>query len=101
MSSNAVNNNPDINVLLRWVGSIGVPVLARILGNSPESYASIPVYCATQGQAALSESASSQGRRYAFFNERLREMTPGKWLEDADKRKALWSRMSEMLGQKD
>ena len=91
-----VATNAAENAGLPWaavaLGKLFLPIVARTIGNSPKSYADIPVFLAANPKSR------SLGLQYS--NERLKPLTP-KWVtEDAPKRKLVWEKLAAMVEKK-
>ncbi|KAK4701166.1 hypothetical protein P7C70_g5068, partial [Phenoliferia sp. Uapishka_3] len=88
VATNAVSNAgmPYPIVLL---SNLFMPIISRTIGNSPKSYADIPVY--------LAANPKSKPLDLQFSNERLKPL-PAKWLTaEPLKRKLVWEKLAEMV----
>lgn len=90
VQSNAVKNQgfPYPIVLL---ASIFGPLLARTIGNTPTTYADIPVYL------GANEKSKDLGLEYS--NERLKKVEQPKWSrEEPETRAQLWTKLAANIG---
>lgn len=66
------------------------PLLARTIGNFPETYAEIPVY--------LAANKKSRGLGLEFSNSSLKSVGPPKWTqENPELRRKLWEKLAKMI----
>ena len=69
-----------------------MPIIARTIGNSPKTYAEIPVF--------LAANPKSKPLGLHFANERLKPLTP-KWVtEQPAQRKLVWEKLAAMVEKK-
>ncbi|KAM0752363.1 NAD(P)-binding protein [Meredithblackwellia eburnea MCA 4105] len=74
------------------LGGLFAPLLARTIGNTPTSYAEIPVY--------LAGNPKSRALGLEFSNEKLKPMKPS-WLDEQPaKSKLVWDKLVGMVQQK-
>ncbi|KAI5481143.1 protein of glucose/ribitol dehydrogenase family [Pseudohyphozyma bogoriensis] len=66
------------------------PLIERTFGNSPTSYAEIPVY--------LAANPHSEGKDLEFSNEKLKPHGKALWLDDEAKTSALWKKLEHLGG---
>ncbi|KAL8281050.1 hypothetical protein RQP46_006408 [Phenoliferia psychrophenolica] len=93
VATNAISNAdmPGGKPLI-FLAKLAMPIIARTIGNSPKSYADIPVY--------LAANPKSKPLGLQFANERLKPLTP-KWVsEEPAKRKLVWQKLADMVDKK-
>jgi len=81
--------NAGFSLPIRLLWSIISPIISRTIGNSPESYAEIPVFCAT----------NPKSRELGLeFSDPQMKPTKAAWLDDPQKTKAVWDKLTELGG---
>lgn len=90
VQTSAVSNQgfPYPIVLL---ASLFGPLLARTIGNTPTTYAEIPVYFAANPKAKTESP-------FNLATERMKEVKQPKWIaEQPEVNKALWAKLASMI----